>query len=49
MTGTKLAQQLRVLGYEATRTTDSHQRLRTARNGVHHIAIPVSNYPVNLL
>ncbi len=41
ITGLELARLLAKLGYKATRTTGSHQRLTTAHCGEHHITIPL--------
>jgi len=41
ITGSELALQLRILGYEVVRTTGNHQRLTTTLQGEHHITIPL--------
>jgi predicted RNA binding protein YcfA (HicA-like mRNA interferase family) len=41
MSGLELARRLGALGYQATRTTGSHQRLTTSLRGEHHITIPL--------
>ena len=41
LSGLELAQRLNSLGYCPTRTTGSHQRLTTVRQGEHHITIPL--------
>ncbi len=38
--GVRLAQALRVLGYERVRQGGSHIRLTTTVNGTHHVTIP---------
>ena len=40
LSGTDLAQALRILGYRVTRQTGSHLRLTTSEHGEHHITIP---------
>jgi predicted RNA binding protein YcfA (HicA-like mRNA interferase family) len=40
ISGSKLAQALKKLGYQVTRQTGSHLRLTTRLNGEHHITIP---------
>jgi len=41
ISGAELAQRLRTLGNEVTRTTGRHQRLTTTLHGEHHITIPL--------
>ena len=41
VSGRELAKAVGLLGYQVTRQTGSHLRLTTARNGEHHITIPV--------
>jgi len=36
----ELVRKLKLLGYEITRQSGSHQRLTTLKNGEHHITIP---------
>jgi len=40
LSGERLAQALRILGYEITRQTGSHLRLTTRRGGEHHVTVP---------
>jgi predicted RNA binding protein YcfA (HicA-like mRNA interferase family) len=40
LSGSGLAKQLSVFGYQVTRQTGSHLRLTTQENGEHHITIP---------
>lgn len=41
ITGLELARLLAQFGYRTTRTTGSHQRLTTMREGEHHITVPL--------
>ena len=43
VSGAKLQQALRRLGYVAVRQRGSHVRITTQRNGEHHEVIPVHN------
>ncbi|MGB4068146.1 MAG: type II toxin-antitoxin system HicA family toxin [Nitrospira sp.] len=40
LSGSDLAQALRILGYSMTRQTGSHLRLTTFDHGEHHLTIP---------
>ena len=40
LSGWRLAQALRVLGYRVTRQTGSHVRLTTLEHGEHHVTMP---------
>jgi predicted RNA binding protein YcfA (HicA-like mRNA interferase family) len=40
VSGDDLARALEHFGYEVVRTTGSHMRLRTYRNGEHYVTIP---------
>ncbi len=40
ISGSELAEKLKVLGYVPTRQTGSHLRLTTREQGEHHITIP---------
>jgi len=40
ISGIELANVLESVGYSITRTSGSHIRLTTQRNGIHHITIP---------
>jgi predicted RNA binding protein YcfA (HicA-like mRNA interferase family) len=40
LSGADLAAALKALGYELTRTSGSHMRLTSQRDGEHHITIP---------
>jgi predicted RNA binding protein YcfA (HicA-like mRNA interferase family) len=40
VSGTRLVNALRILGYETTRQSGSHVRLTTQEQGEHHVTIP---------
>jgi predicted RNA binding protein YcfA (HicA-like mRNA interferase family) len=40
VSGSELAKQLKVFGYQITRQTGSHLRLTTSEGGEHHLTVP---------
>lgn len=40
LSGSDLAQALRIFGYRITRPTGSHPRLTTVEQGEHHVTVP---------